>query len=1059
MNNKKAKIIIAIVLLTMIFAPTNTLAKSTSRSESESSCSNANTKCGNQVGAKIEIGNYKRNTSTRTNDVEARTITITPEDKKVSYRAVMIIAEEDKMDELDLNEKITQKNVRDLEDDFDGVDVKSQTFTDKFDLWSVPSGKEAIIIVMLKNKSVRSECCKKDSSGACTEYLSCKKGTFSIGADESIKKIALGGNSAFIYVENPKYNGRVRNIRKTGEACKKGVSGKYNTKNDNINRSLTNWDGEKWNGDSLTWTSRYFNTFLDYCNKSDVSFNLNESKIKTISNRLLEIYHYQQELKDHAPKSVGEIKAIIDPKVTEIKNKYCNGQENCENIKTTEASLKNIKLPCNYEDVSDLQEEYLYTRKKSINTAKLSNKTTPKVCSTLCYEHLTVEYSPPVTVKAGICFQYKVTVKSETECGVDVEEDVLDKVPKKDMCSPIPICENKDNSTQAGPNEDFDKCVQKCDGGEYSQSCINKCYKEVYKNKKNNNNTSKSSNTSEKLNNETSNQNQIKPTQMKKSENCDEGDECFKFYYNKEYTATNCKTDDIIKYVHNNNNTELNKCAKYFMRAKLNDPKGQYYTRASDAAGVSWGQFNWNSEIDSAGAKDINTADIPKSIGRASPFYFRDLESTAKLIRSLVEPLNKTGYWKKYNITANGVKRQYSSRFKCGETCYYTGCNESDALTSKQYTEDLTGDLEKISDALKKCKTTAACDTTEKTSEFTIKIKNPRKEETTSVNKKGETTIHQKTPTNGDKDMFVPIDENATNQGIIGFCYDMGNTPHYQTTITFPGTYINPKTGSITFEDPNKESYDYRKQKFCVAYDSKEVNKKWWIWAVVNKFDKSKYPTDFKPDYNVTATLGAQKKHGFGKYNWSIKFSCFYSLYNGTCPSGECINKKDPGDENTKINNYSFKIIKLSNAEENLKGKSGEIGYNWTSKAKITNITDPSDEAQSYAIDPSKYLETLKTETYDDSNPSSFDYYIELTDDDLKEIRENYKNRSYTAYNGEFTTEPDNNNQKKIKYIRNIEGLTEYKSDVLNYLEQKQKLKKRAASGINNNYRDLGGLK
>ena len=31
-----------------------------------------------------------------------------------------------------------------------------------------------------------------------------------------------------------------------------------------------------------------------------------------------------------------------------------------------------------------------------------------------------------------------------------------------------------------GPNEDFDLCINKCDNGQYSQKCINSCYKEVY---------------------------------------------------------------------------------------------------------------------------------------------------------------------------------------------------------------------------------------------------------------------------------------------------------------------------------------------------------------------------------------------------------------------------------------------------------------------------------------------------------------------------------------------------------------------------------------------------
>lgn len=46
----------------------------------------------------------------------------------------------------------------------------------------------------------------------------------------------------------------------------------------------------------------------------------------------------------------------------------------------------------------------------------------------------------------------------------------------------------------AGPNEDFDSCINNCDGGEYSQSCINSCYKEIYgENTKRNDNLGKMS--------------------------------------------------------------------------------------------------------------------------------------------------------------------------------------------------------------------------------------------------------------------------------------------------------------------------------------------------------------------------------------------------------------------------------------------------------------------------------------------------------------------------------------------------------------------------------------
>lgn len=101
------------------------------------------------------------------------------------------------------------------------------------------------------------------------------------------------------------------------------------------------------------------------------------------------------------------------------------------------------------------------------------------VCRTDCKEELTVIYGPPVSVKAGLCFTYTVEVKSKATCSTTVTGDPPSMPP---VCNPYPICNNlgENWNDQAGPTEEFDQCVQKCDGGKYSQSCINKCNKKVY---------------------------------------------------------------------------------------------------------------------------------------------------------------------------------------------------------------------------------------------------------------------------------------------------------------------------------------------------------------------------------------------------------------------------------------------------------------------------------------------------------------------------------------------------------------------------------------------------
>lgn len=120
---------------------------------------------------------------------------------------------------------------------------------------------------------------------------------------------------------------------------------------------------------------------------------------------------------------------------------------------------------------------------KNVNRYAVTNTVVNNdVCKTDCKEELTIVYDPPVAVKAGLCFTYTVEVKSKVTCTTTITAEPP-KMPT--VCNPYPVCNNISNYTdQAGPNEEFDQCVQNCDGGKYSQKCINKCYKKVYSSSK-----------------------------------------------------------------------------------------------------------------------------------------------------------------------------------------------------------------------------------------------------------------------------------------------------------------------------------------------------------------------------------------------------------------------------------------------------------------------------------------------------------------------------------------------------------------------------------------------
>lgn len=1027
MNNKGVKIFIAIMISFLIF-PISLKAKTISKSDSTSSCSNAVNKCKNEVGIDIKVSGYDFDSTTTSTNIGERTITITTK-SDAEYKAMMIIAEEGKIDEIELNEKkYNNKNISDLRDELAEIEdttIKTKNFTKKLE-WNLNPGYEAMVVVWLKSKYTSTTCCK-NSNGTCTEYLQCKAGNFTVSGDDNaggIKEIKTTGTSAFIYVQNPSKSALTSNVKNGKDICNNTWKGFYLEKNGEISKN------NKYNIDSseqVTWQSELYQKFLSYCTQPSVAFNLSDSTIRKISNNMLKIYYYQKKLKNSGAKSIDIINREINTIKANISNKYCSGNVgNCSNIITNVSDLSNRSLSCNYKDVNDvnnLREEYLYTKEENpISTKTLSDGKSYNVCNVKCYEHLTVIYSPPQVVKAGLCFNYKITIKSKTECGVDDKSgQVISSLKKKEMCNPIPICENTSSQTQAGPSEKFDKCINNCDGGKYTQSCINKCYSKIYKNNKSKKQyavtKNKTDNTSIKdmINNNMA----INSVKIKKSEKCNEEDDCFKYYYKSSKVASNCTKDKIIGYVHNNNDSELEKCAKYFMEAKLSNTMGRYVRRSERDDDYEWGQWKWVSRLGKQNM-DTSTMDIPNSVGRASPFYFRDLETSKKTLKSLVEPtkaqkIQQGKYWKKYNINNNGILRQYSSRFKCDETCYYAGCSADSATSSKEYSENLVNDLEKIADALKQCNTSSTCETTEDTSDFYIKVNTKKGKNNESVDTKidGYNTVKNldKNSTNVDGSpyrcqtsscenqsnltqkptMFVPSSDSEFSikgNGILGLCYDnVLTTPHYQTTITFPGSWINLKTGEVSYDCQNLCTYRKKDQYYCTPYNANDVNEDWAKWAI-NDYDIFKYPSSFRPEYNITSCLGGKLNdngkcvkdgRGFGKYNWTVGFSCFYASYSKTVNTDDvkcykwdakdetdgvaCIyedGKAVPEGKSTKLqDNYDIRVSsneaifsKTSN------GKTRFRGYNWGSQAKLKSkdaTIQNALENTGYGVDPVKY--------------------------------------------------------------------------------------------------------
>lgn len=124
---------------------------------------------------------------------------------------------------------------------------------------------------------------------------------------------------------------------------------------------------------------------------------------------------------------------------------------------------------------------------------KITYEETGTYWSMVCKEEYFIKSDNPQLVEGGMGVHYNDKVEVVKSCSIIN----IKQVERKAQCSvnvSSPNCHYDqctycDESMRdrtwtqpdtAGPNEEFDQCISKCDGGLYSQSCINKCYSEVY---------------------------------------------------------------------------------------------------------------------------------------------------------------------------------------------------------------------------------------------------------------------------------------------------------------------------------------------------------------------------------------------------------------------------------------------------------------------------------------------------------------------------------------------------------------------------------------------------
>lgn len=709
--------------------------------------------------------------------------------------------------------------------------------------------------------------------------------------------------------------------------------------NDKFNDYMLKADFEKYNP-RVTNSQVEYRELFPYCYSSTVSRNLDEEYISNLAGIAIRSYKFRH-------RSLEESKPVEIP-------------ADSEQTFTDTSNLK-LNLTCDILNIGTKSAEYRYVNKHKYTAIKETSKsynTSKKTytCKKTCTEVLTVEYGPPVASIAGLCFEYKVRVKSEVTCqteGTDVPPPNPDDYK---YCEPVVQCVSTSGRTiisYGGPNEDFDKCINKCDKGKYTQKCINKCYNKVY-------NTSNNSNL--RLNyidkveatqlsdcNSILTQNQPDPTTLSNLIiDAPSTDRCYGHY---EWV------NGQIKWI-SGNGGHWTKYARYYF-------------------------LNANETINTINQDSIN---MSAGNGRLMNGYERRYYS----------PIDGFKKWTHY------TQGTYSGTAGCEYQCQYLGCSAGEKLNPDDVKGSFEDDMDVYEQFINECTAEASCST--KTAEFTIKVNNKTKDKPNEDN-----WINYDAATLRNTGSAVDIHDNSNIILNRSDCYgETINKNKYMTEWSFPGTWINNKTGEISYKEKEDKTWHKKKDKFCTSLNSADVNVGWWYYGTMNEKKNvvtGETMTDEQlkaavTDYNIKASTS-----DFGHFSWKIDVSCFYALYD-TAGKKECIDKNcDDIKDKNPAQRYRIRTVDTADLFPSPEGKdttdatkTGRTpGFNWTINA--TNLKN-----EDYIIAPTALLEDIQTkerngETYSDTN---LEYEFVLDREALKAIRKHTTSGNYTNFTGKF---------------------------------------------------------
>ena len=433
--------------------------------------------------------------------------------------------------------------------------------------------------------------------------------------------------------------------------------------------------------------------------------------------------------------------------------------------------------------------------------------------------------------------------------------------------------------------------------------------------------------------------------------------------------------------------------------ATMNDITGGYYTRDTSTNKIKW---------------------VMEHGKHTYAKWYVD-QDAAKLLR---EDYRNNG---RFTSISGFKKLGKGNNDACGADCSHVGCGDQSYLTDEEATRDYAANLAAYNAKVSACQAQATCSTN--VAEFSMN---------TTYKQNGETKdVYFPGPKNNDTTKLNSLQSGTIESkqvGVVkefGGCYETADAHDtYKAVITFPGTWVNNKSGEISYIDKSGVTgWHLQKNKYCVPLTADKVNEKWWNWYMVEStgntsatngsYKSQKYADTCKNytnkeentvkesdiEYNIKATA---KK--FGYFGWNFNLSCFYAV-GETNEDPKCNLAQDNYTMRTVTNEDLFPSDKEgglgTDTSVNKSNTGRDAGFNWTSAATI-----PIYKSKDYAVNPEVLIHNIQkrgNDIYNEENESQYlDYEFDLTPATLNKIKDyNRKNdNNYLEWTGTF--EEDN---------------------------------------------------